>query len=378
MVTPEDQVSPEETSASSRTDFSTRAICVALLFAVALIAHAFSRSAPPEHLGFFLWWIISMTLLAAIVVVERRSISPRTLSVLLWGIVGVVLERLLGIILRYDLIPPLYEELVWGDYPLSTVRWVEGLLYGFFGLVGFSVGVFAGLMWPARLLAPVLDFSTSVWLRLLVNIVLVALVIHLLTSTIVYGLNHVPAHYSKCIGCPTGIVSASEYSGPIITIFVQSRDLLSINTRWFGINFHISSQIFSLIVVPILLTLAATLAGAGSQTRRALLGGTVGLVFCQLANIALLIVEQVGPIQLSEALRPWIPIVPSFVGFALGAWVGIKWPDSLTLRWLPWVRERSIGVRSLILLPTSWICAFVLFWAASRVVILLIGDPYSL
>ena len=427
MVAPDDKAPPEETSASYREVFNTQTLWIVLLLSLVLIAFVCTRPVFPKTFPLYLSWIIPMTLLGALVAVERRSISHRTLNVLLWGMCGIVLERILGIILWYDLIPPLSEALwladLGGGYPLSTFNWTIGLISGFFWLFGFSIGVFAGLLWPDRLLLPVFRIRTFLWLRVLINVVLIALVIPLLTSAIIYALGHVLPDTTDVRGVP---LSAFESEGdatidadtledirrntPPIRVGSFRDAFVLVGITPLGVIFSFS--MFGLVIVPVLLILAGMSAGGAPQARRVLLWGATGLVFWQIATIVLFVVLQVGPTQLWDALDHRTPFVPGLAGFALGAWVGIRrswtlqfgslgfgvsalrrlestvfmlgepmgigWLDRLVPRRLPLVHVRSTGVGNLAVLAAGWVYAMVVLWAAEKAAELWIGDPQPL
>ena len=392
METLDDRAPVADASAPDSRGFNTRTLWVVLLFTVALIADVCAWSAFPEIFPFYLSWIISMIPLCALVAVERRSVGPRALYVLLWGIGGVVLERALWIIILHNF-PGLYRELSFVHFPLISFNWLHGIILPSFALVGFSVGAFAGLRWPDGLLLPGFRIRTFLWLRVLINVVLITLVINLLTSTIIYGLGHVLPDTTNVRGLDwAALEDEGTDEGPIV-IDDSTLEAIRKNTPpirvgsvgGFGVlvgtvGAVIAFSMFDLVIVPVLLILAAMFAGAASQARRVLFWGAAGMVVWQVASIVLFFVLQVQPTQLLfGALIHSISAAGGLelVGFALGAWVGIRWPDSLAPHWLPWVHERFTGVRSLAVLSTAWVCAIVLLWAASKVAILLIGDPLA-
>ena len=66
-----------------------------------------------------------------------------------------------------------------------------------------------------------------------------------------------------------------------------------------------------------------------------------------------------------------ISLLP-FVGFWLGVWAGLRWPDRLAFpRGLSWIPRGSGAMRNLTALTFYSICAGLVFWVAALLTILI-------
>ena len=195
-----------------------------------------------------------------------------------------------------------------------------------------------------------------------INVLLIALVTQLFIFIVVHHLGPV-------------LPNAPDVINPITTPFYVESQLnvfIIFRTRWASFFFNICD----LVIVPMLLTLAVMLAGAAPQARRVFLWGAVGLVFWQLAAIALFVGLYQGltwhgilfdPVTAAYALV--------IMGLGLGVWVGIQRPDAFAHRWLAWASFNSTVIKNTAMLVSTWIYIAVILWAVLKVTTLLAGEP---
>ena len=346
METPEDRTPSADTSTPDPTDLSPRPPRIALLFTAALLLSAVIVYGLPIQFSGSLASLVPVALFGTLLAVQRRSVEPQTLRVLLWGIgghaVALAVSAISTIVDRYR------------DYGLDAIT--DTSLYGLTWLpnfsflsMGFLIGVLAGLRWPDKSLLSGLHFRTFDKLRILTNVLVIALIAVLWDY--LFGL-------------------AASYS------YATSR---------FWIFFTIYN-IFVLVCYPGLLILVAMSPAATSQARQVLLWGTAGIFIWQLTAVVPLYVAlwatgafipEDSEFWNTDGELVWIRLNHSismlqFMGFTLGVWAGLRWPDRLALpQGLSWIPPRFGAIRNFTALTLYSICAGLVFWVAALLAILI-------
>ena len=324
---------------------SSRPPRIALLFAAALLVSAIILFALPVQFSGSLASLVPVALFGILVRIHRRSVDPQTIRALLWGIGGHAVALLVSAI---STIVDLYRDYgldAFTDTPLYGFSWLPNFSFLF---MGFLIGVLAGLRWPDKSLLPGLHFKTLDKLRMLTNVLVVALITFLWDY--LFGL----------------AVSHSS----------------STSRFWIFISF----SIFGFVGYPALLILAAMLPAATSQARRVLLWGTAGIFIWQLTAVALFYgrIWATGAV-IAEDSEFWetdaelvlfklghTVSMLRFMGFTLGVWAGLRWPDRLALpRGLSRIPPKSGAMRNFTALIFYSICTSLLFWVAALLAILI-------
>ena len=345
METPEGRTPSADPSIPDPTALRSRPPTIALLFIAALLVSAIILFALPVQFSGSLASLVPVTLFGTLVAIQRHSVEPKTLRALLWGIgghaVALAVSAISTIVDRYR------------DYGLDA--FTDTSLYGLSWLpnfsflsVGFLIGVLAGLRWPNKSLLPGLHFETSDNLRVLTNVLVIALIAFLWDY--LFGL-------------------AVSYSSPTSRFWI-----------------FVSFSIFGLVFYPALLTLVARLPAAMSQARRVLLWGTAGIFIWQLTAVVLFygplwatgaVISEDSEFWETDTALVWTRLGHSismlqFMGFTLGVWIGLRWPDRLALpRGLSRMSPRSGAMRNLTALIFYPICASLVFWVAALLAILI-------
>ena len=345
METPEDRTPSADSSTPDPTALSSRPPRIALLFAAALLVSAIILFALPVQFSGSLASLVPVALFGTLLAVQRRSVEPQTLRVLLWGIgghaVALAVSAISTIVDRYR------------DYGLDA--FTDTSLYGLSWLpnfsflsVGFLIGVLAGMRWPDKSLLPGLHFKTLDKLRMLTNVLVIALITFLWDY--LFGL-------------------AASHSS-------------STSRFWIFISF----SIFGLVFYPGLLILVAMSPAATSQARQVLLWGTAGIFIWQLTAVVPLYVAlwatgafipEDSEFWNTDGELVWIRLNHSismlqFMGFTLGVWAGLRWPDRLALpQGLSWIPPRFAAIRNFTALTFYSICAGLVFWVAALLAIVI-------
>ena len=346
METPEDRTPSADSSTPDPTALSSRPPRIALLFAAVLLVSAIILFALPVQFSGSLASLVPVALFGTLVAIQRHSVEPKTLRALLWGIgghaVALAVSAISTIVDRYR-----DEGLdAFTDTSLYGLTWLPN--FSFLSM-GFLIGVLAGMRWPDKSLLPGLRFKTLGKLRVFINVLVVALIAFLWDY--LFGL-------------------AVSYSSP---------------TSRFWIFFTIY-YIFVLVCYPGLLVLVAMSPAATSQARRVLLWGTSGIFIWQLTAVVPFYVAlwatgafipEDSEFWETDAELVWIKLNHSismlqFMGFWLGVWAGLRWPDRLAFpRGLSWIPPGSGAMRNLTALTFYSICAGLVFWVAALLTILI-------
>lgn len=347
METPEDRTPAADSSTPDPTALSSRAPRIALLFAAALLVSAIILFALPVRFSGSLASLVPVALFGTLlaVQVQRRSVKPQTLRTLLWGICG---HAVALAVLAISTIVDLYRDDgldAITDTSLYGLSWLPN--FSFLSM-GFLIGVLAGMRWPDKSLLPGLHFKTSDKLRVLTNVLVIALIAFLWDY--LFGL-------------------AVSYSSPTSRFWI-----------------FVSFSIFGLVFYPALLTLVARLPAATSQARRVLLWGTAGIFIWQLTAVVLFygplwatgaVISEDSEFWETDTALVWTRLGYSismlqFMGFTLGVCAGLLWPDRLALpRGLSWMSPRSGSMRNFTALIFYSICTSLLFWVAALLAILI-------
>ena len=345
METPEDRTPSADSLAPDRMGLTHQSSRIPLLFVGALLLSAVIVYGLPLGFGNALASFVLVAFFVIFLAVQRSSLETQTLRALVWGLGGAACEFVGWTIWRV-----VDQSLAQGvdsivETPSFGTSWLP---YFSIPSMGFIIGAFAGLRWPDRLLLPGLHFRTFNNRRVLMNLLEIALIAILWSYLFRQGLTH----------------------------------LVSNRASWFVLGIII----FSVVFYPALLILVAMSSAATSQARRVLLWGAVGLLISLVLTIVLgyglywVAIDEI--IQESERLELGIQSITiklsysisllPFVGFWLGVWAGLRWPDRLAFpRGLSWIPPGSGAMRNLTALTFYSICAGLVFWVAALLTILI-------
>ena len=334
-----------------------------VLLTSSLLLAAFVAFALPRVSGVSLVSLAAVVPLATLVLAGRHSMRQQTLTVLSWAMGGAAVTFVPTVVYSVVVLTliqgmtPIVEAPLWGSTSWSISPDLP---------IALAIGAVAGLRWPDRLLMPRYRFETSSWpLRVLINVVAIVLVEFLVGLVVVFPIVWSINYWSYWDQPPFSTLTAAEI--PVL-------------------------DILKLAVVAIVLVIAAKSRGIAVETQRVLLWGVIGMVIWFVAAVILQAVLSwaamsltrdiseyyaFGLIPVTQGLvegRPQSVVVLSWMGLTIGVWVGLGWPGGLMVpRWLSGDARTSGDAKNLAALAIYSVCAMVVFWVVSSVVMVLVA-----
>ncbi len=304
------------------------------LFAVCLVLAALVVFRVPEVARVSFVSLAAALPLVGLLFVQRHALELQTRRVLLWAVLAAIC-----FFFTVQAIRIIQSAL--SDFPLAYLLIEEPELTGIapkaLSLLGqisvfnalslaFFLGAIAGFRWPDGLIVPLGASRTRLELRVAANIVAIVLMAILFAYTIIPG-----------------------YSYPIGILWFHFPDLYR---EW-----QLGANLAELLAVSLAMIALAEWPMTTPQLRRVILGGLAGMVVMVVLGgllvtwmeVEFAIVGEGNPERLG--LISWMPEVFGlstqvfiWVGLAIGAWAGLRWPERL---WLPTnfrAEARSIGL----------------------------------